>query len=108
MAMLREEFGGLSIDDLKKLIHASLDFIDVIAPFNDTRKIITDLTAAMDSQMDKMQLQSVLVNLLKVIVYWDAHKDQAGYFKKVERAIINEMLQTDGFLFPYHSNKLTL
>jgi hypothetical protein len=95
MAMLRYEFEKLTTDNLKTLIRVALELISEAAPFPDTRQIISRINEKTVAEFNHQDLQATLINLMKLVLYWDAHKDQHGHFKFVEKNIVNEMLNVN-------------
>lgn len=94
MAMLRNEFKVLFPEQLRKLVTENINFINAVAPFSETKKINADIKRKIHGVSDKVILQKTLVDLMKVVVYWDNHQGDNGLFKPVEKGIVADMLRS--------------
>lgn len=92
MSELRRQFRSISPKELKILIIANLDFIRDATPFPETEEIISGIRAKVEAINEMNNLQQTLLNLMKIVQYWDTHQNQKSLFPAVEKDIVNKML----------------
>ena len=79
MSELRRQFRSISQKELKILIIANLDFIRDATPFPETEEIISGIRAKVEAINEMNNLQQTLLNLMKIVQYWDTHQNQSEY-----------------------------